>query len=122
MRREHALRRRYGHARFPMPETEPNRPCGICSPRHDRGDGRCERHGRIILSMDAQGNVLGPLPHAKQAHGRRGHAMSIFDYVKASTKGMTREQKARVKAAIRRNMEMGEGIDIAVHRALAEVR
>lgn len=34
----------------PMPETEPNRPCAQCtSLSFDRGDGRCERHGRRIV-------------------------------------------------------------------------
>lgn len=32
-----------------VPKDEPHRPCGLCGPGSDRGDGRCECHGRVIL-------------------------------------------------------------------------
>ena len=33
-----------------VPKVEPLRPCGICTAGPDRGDGRCEEHGRLIAA------------------------------------------------------------------------
>lgn len=35
-----------------VPKEEPYRRCAICEPAHDRGDGRCERHGRFCDGPD----------------------------------------------------------------------
>ena len=48
-----------------VPKEEPLRPCGICSTGHDRGDGRCERHGRLIAPEPSAGDPGG-------AHARGG--------------------------------------------------
>ena len=31
-----------------VPQEEPMRPCELCRSGHDRGDGRCENHGRLV--------------------------------------------------------------------------
>jgi hypothetical protein len=33
-------------------DDDPARPCSQCRPGHDRGDGRCERHGRLIDTVN----------------------------------------------------------------------
>jgi len=47
-----------------VPKDEPYRPCGLCRPVHDRGDGRCERHGRYVVTVDKLLALMaaGPLP------------------------------------------------------------
>lgn len=32
-------------------------PCSQCKPGHDRGDGRCGRHGRVIVKAEQEGSA-----------------------------------------------------------------
>jgi hypothetical protein len=54
---------------------------------------------------------------------RYGRAMAphLAEMIKDAVKGMSPDEKKDFKAAVRRNMEMGEGADMAVHLAIAEV-
>lgn len=41
--------------KFPMPDVDPDRPCTQCHFMScDRGDGRCERHGRMIPACNVE--------------------------------------------------------------------
>lgn len=102
-------------ARFPMPETDPARPCSQCNAGQDRGDRRCERHGRIIVDDAERERLYPPPPRRKpvpRGHVARAIAEGKRPFLTCTIDPDTFRAIDRLAAA--RNVSRGRLIDAAI--------
>jgi hypothetical protein len=86
-------------AEWIVPKEEPDRPCGICVASHDRGDGRCERHGRYVVTLDELGKKIGlemreAEPELRYVHRLYARVVALQNELEKSRSEIDRLQKA----------------------------